>query len=154
MDISLIAYFIYIFLFAFLYSVVNYAYFFLNSRFYIKSLARIQNKDASDLRPFKLWPNGTHPHFLIALSLWYFVIHDIVSGNENRIFFIVMRSTLMALAVKGTANFHNYYTFDYYPTKNALIDTMWWVVSFNIVALSMYGLRRRMSCRQSQNNEP
>lgn len=116
-------------------------------------VARIQSKDVSNIRSFKLFPNGVYPNALVGFCIWYFVVHDIVSGDEDSIFNIIVRTTILALAIKGTFNLHNFYTFDYYPKKKALMDTGFWIIIFNIITLTMLGLRRQLSKNNHINRE-
>ena len=140
MNISYIAYIVYFIVYVIIHTIFDILYLKFSKPIYSKHLARIQNKEVENLRKFRVWPAGLFAYGIIALTLWVFVIHDIVNGNEKRKFIIFLKTTLIALAIWGVYNLTNYVFTERYKRTLGYMDTAWGVISCNVVVFIMFFL--------------
>lgn len=153
MNLSFMAYLIYFIFYAVIHTTFDVSYLHFMKKFYAKNLARIQNKDVENLKPFRVWPAGAFAYAIILIGFWVFVIHDIINGIERRKWVIFLKSTLLALCIWGMYNLTNYVFLEKYKAKMGYIDTAWGIVSCNIIAFLFLFLVEYFSRVSSKNSK-
>jgi uncharacterized membrane protein len=113
---------------------------------YTKHFAKIQKLqvDAPQGSPngvkLELFPAGILSFLILFGVVWFFVIHDIVVTKKLRITgWVILRATMLALAIYGIYNLTNRATLKNYSWGIVLLDLAWGIFAINVVSLLALG---------------
>ena len=107
--------------------------------FYRTKYARVQNIQVDKMKPFKFWPIGLIAYIVLAVAIWFLVIHKTKTYVE-----IISKATILALAIYGTFNFTNFVIFEGYDMELVIRDTLWGVFVVNLASILTFVLSKSL----------
>lgn len=123
--------------YVFIYTIIEFIYFSITSRIYRAHFAKIQKMRVGDV-DLKMIPYGIFAYLTLFVVVWYFVIREIFRNKTIKITELLVRSTLLALAIYGIYNLTNAATLKDYSMTVVFQDTLWGILALNFVTLSCY----------------